>query len=175
VVLDRPGTWRAEIRTQERVLRLALTVNATATAPTPGTAAPRAPSPTPLAALGVSPICTRAPACPLHSVSLADIVGAGKPAAVMFATPARCQTQYCGPVLDELLKVMGPYQDRITFVHVEIYKASTGTDLVPTVDAWHLTSEPWLFGVDATGTIVSRIDGAFGGGEIKAVLDPLAA
>ena len=46
------------------------------------------------------PLCTQDPQCPLHSVSLDQVLGSGKPVAVMFATPARCQTQYCGPVLD---------------------------------------------------------------------------
>ena len=58
-------------------------------------------------------------------------------------------------------------------VHIEIYQKSTGTALVPTVEAWKLPSEPWLFGIDATGTVQSRIDGAFGGTEMKALLDAL--
>ena len=52
-------------------------------------------------------------ACPLHDVSLADVIGKGKPVAVMFATPALCQSQYCGPVLDELLDIMAPYHDKV--------------------------------------------------------------
>ena len=44
---------------------------------------------------------------------------------------------------------------------------------MPTLDAWHIESEPWLFGVDGAGTIQSRIDGAFGGTEMKALLDAL--
>jgi hypothetical protein len=63
-------------------------------------------------------------------VSLASLIGAGKPVAALFATPARCSSQYCGPVLDEMLHIMAPYQDRITFVHTEIYQAVTGTALV---------------------------------------------
>jgi hypothetical protein len=78
-------------------------------------------------------------------------------------------------VLDELLKVMGPYQDKVTFVHVEIYKNLTGSDYVPTVDAWNLPTEPWLFGIDAQGVVRSRIDGAFGGTEMKSLLDALVA
>ena len=65
----------------------------------------------------------------------------------------RCaQSQYCGPVLDEMLAIMGPYQDRVTFVHVDIYKSLTGRPtLSPTVEAWKLPSEPWLFGIDGAG------------------------
>jgi hypothetical protein len=140
---------------------------------TAGQAAPRAASPTPTDTLGVKPICTRQPRCPLHDQSLATVIGAGKPVAALFATPARCQSQYCGPVLDELLDVMTPYRDRVTFVHTEIYQSATGTALVPTLAAWAIESEPWLFGVDATGTIQSRIDGAFGGNEMRALLDAL--
>jgi len=61
---------------------------------------------------------------------------------------------YCGPVLDELLDVRTAYQDRITFVHVDIYKSLRGTVQSPTVRAWKLPTEPWLFTVDGAGTIV---------------------
>ena len=38
------------------------------------------------------------------------------------------------------------YSDRIDFVHVEIYENNQTTDVVPTVSAWRLGGEPWLFG-----------------------------
>ena len=174
-VLDTAGVWDdVEVKAQGERIPFTFQVNAAAVAPIVGQAAPRAASPTASDTLGVNPICTRQPMCPLHTVSLASVIGTGKPVAVMFATPARCQTQYCGPVLDEMLKIMAPYQDRITFVHVEIYQELTGTALVPTVTAWHLASEPWLFGVDGAGVIQSRLDGAFGGDEMQVLLDRLA-
>src|SRR5262249_30995851 len=135
----------------------------------------RAASPTSADPLGVNPICTRSPVCPLHTVSLASVIGAGKPVAAMFATPARCQSQYCGPVLDEMLRVMPSYEGRITFVHTEIYQSLTGTALVPTLAAWRITTEPWLIGIDGAGTVKARLDGAFGGNEIKRLLDALLA
>jgi len=163
------------VRAQGETVPFAIQVNAAPVAPVAGQAAPRAASPTLTDPLGVNPICTRQPACPLHTVSLASVIGAGKPVAALFATPARCASQYCGPVLDELLNIMDPYKDRITFVHIEIYQALTGTAHVPTVDAWRLASEPWLFGIDATGTIKSRLDGAFGGTEMEVLLDGLVS
>ncbi len=173
--LDVAGAWHVEARAAGKKIPFAIQVNPTPTAPIAGTIASRAASPTTTNSLGVDPICTRQPMCPLHTVSLADAIGAGKPVAVLFATPARCQSLYCGPVLDHLLEVKGAYGDRVTFVHVEIYEAPTGTKLSPTVDAWHIDSEPWLFGVDAGGTIRARLDGAFGGNEMKALLDGLVA
>ena len=103
------------------------------------------------------------------------MIGSGKPVAVMFATPARCQTMYCGPVLTELLGVMAPYRDRVEIVHVEIYKDQTSDALVPTVDAWKLPGEPWLFGIDGAGTVVGRLDGAFGTDEVQDLLGRLTA
>jgi hypothetical protein len=111
----------------------------------------------------------------MHTTSLSDLIGSGRPVAVMFATPALCQTATCGPVLDQLLAVRAPYEDRVSFVHVEIYKTNKGTALVPTVDAWQLPGEPWLYTVDGSGVVRGRLDGAFGRGEIVQQLDALVA
>ncbi|MEX2100593.1 MAG: hypothetical protein WEB19_04185 [Acidimicrobiia bacterium] len=174
-VLDRAGIWKVQFVAAGERVPFAIQVNARPIAPVAGQAAPRAASPTTTDTLGVSPICTRRPACPLHTVSLSSVIGAGKPVAALFATPARCSSQYCGPVLDEMLKIMDPYKDRVTFVHTEIYQSLTGTALVPTVSAWGLETEPWLFGIDAAGTIRARLDGAFGGTEMKKLLDGLVS
>ena len=136
-VFDQAGTWLGQARVGGKVANtFPQPVAATAIAPVPGQSAPRAASPTITDSLGVKPICTRVPPCPLHTVSLSDVIGTGKPVAVMFATPALCQSAYCGPVLDEMLKIMGPYQDRVQFVHVDIYKGKTLATLSPTVEAW---------------------------------------
>jgi hypothetical protein len=41
------------------------------------------------------------------------------------------------------------------------------------VRAWKLPSEPWLFTVDGAGTIVTRLDTAFGKDEMQLALDDL--
>jgi hypothetical protein len=175
VVLDQPGAWNALALTQGRRVPFALEVKPRPEAPVAGAPAPRAASPTRADTLGVKPICTRKPQCPLHDVSLAAVIGAGTPIAVMFATPALCQSQYCGPVLDELLDIRAPFADTVTFVHVEIYKSNRGADVAPTVAAWGLPSEPWFYTIDPTGTIVGRLDGAFGGDEMRSQLEALTA
>jgi hypothetical protein len=172
-VLDSPGIWQVQARAQGQRIPFTIEVNEAPAAVVPGEAAPRAASPTPTDTLGVDPICTRDPECPLHTQSLSTVIGAGKPVAALFATPARCQSAYCAPVLDEFLDTIEPYGDQIVPVHIEIYQAPTGTALVPTVEAWRLPSEPWLFGLSADGIVQSRIDGAFGGTEMKALLDAL--
>ena len=167
------GTWKGQARFSGDTTGFTMKLPATAVAPIPGAAAPRAASPTTTDALGVNPICTRKPECPLHTVSLAEVVGTGTPVAVLFATPALCTSAYCGPVLDEMLDIIGPYQDRVTFVHVDIYKSLTNNTLSPTVEAWSLPSEPWLYGIDGAGNITARLDTAFGRSEMVALFDGL--
>ena len=134
--------------------------------------APSGPSPTALDPMGVKPICTRSSTCPLHDVSLADVIGNGRPSVVMFATPASCQSQYCGPVLDQLLGVMEPYRAKgAQFSHVEIYTSNRGATRAPTVTEWGLPSEPWIYMVSGDGVIQSRLDGAFSTDEIRQHLD----
>lgn len=173
VALGTAGVWNALAITRGKRVPFAIDVKPQPEAPAVGAPAPRAASPTEADTLGVKPICTRRPQCPLHQVSLSDVVGTGKPVAVMFATPALCQSMYCGPVLDELLAIRKPFEDAVTFVHVEIYTSNKGADLAPTVEAWGLPSEPWFYTIDGAGTIVSRLDGAFGGDEMQANLEAL--
>lgn len=172
--LDEPGVWTATLEVDGQQPEVPLQVNEAAVAPTVGSTAPVAVSPTVTDPLGVEPLCTRDPDCELHSVSLDQVQGSGRPVFAMFATPARCQTQYCGPTLDLLLDEMDPFRDAVEVVHVEIYQAETGTELVPTVDAWGLETEPWAFGIDGAGMVVGRLDGAFDRTEIRQLLQQLA-
>jgi hypothetical protein len=169
------GVWNGAAIVGKRKIPFAVSVKPAAAAPSVGAPAPRAESPTNAVPLGVDPICTRRPVCPLHEQSLAQVVGAGKPVVVMFATPALCQSQYCGPVLDELLDVADDYRDAVRMVHVEIYASTRGATRSPTVSAWNLPSEPWLYAIDSAGTIRERLDGAMARKEIVGALDRLAA
>jgi hypothetical protein len=174
MTFDREGLWDGIADRDGEQLPFVIQVKPEAQAPTIGAAAPTAASPTTTNTLDVDPICTRNPACDLHTTSLDTLIGKGRPVAVLFATPARCQTQYCGPVLDSLLPLVGEYRDRVDVLHVDIYLNSRTDEVAPTVAAWGLPSEPWLFGVDASGTITARLDGAFGQDEMRNLLEQLA-
>jgi hypothetical protein len=174
-VFPQAGAWQATVKVDGQRITHAFEVQGHSQAPAPGTPGPRVASPTVTDPMGVDPICTRNPPCPLHQQSLADVLGAGKPVAVMFATPALCESRYCGPVLDDLLTLVDGFRDRITFVHVEIYTSLDGRNTLPAVQAWGLPGEPWLFGVDATGTVVARLDGAFGLDEQQQLLQRLVS
>lgn len=143
--------------------------------PIPGRPMISTPTPTVADARGVDPICTAEPACPLHEVSLDAALAEGRPVALLFATPARCQSRLCGPVLDNLLAQRDAFGDRVRFVHAEIFATRTGTGLAPAVQAYHLESEPFLFLAGADGIVRERIDNAFDRTEVAAALGRLVA
>ncbi|HEX3424667.1 MAG TPA: twin-arginine translocation signal domain-containing protein [Acidimicrobiales bacterium] len=134
------------------------------------------PTPTVSDALGVNPICTRSPMCPFHGQSLDAVMQQHLPIALVFATPALCETATCGPVLDTVVAAAPAFAGKINFVHSEIFVGLSRNDPnTPAVLAYHLQSEPVMFLADATGTVVERIDGLFGKAEVTAALSRLAA
>jgi hypothetical protein len=180
LAFDRPGPdadpWWIWVEADGLYAIAPLVVKSEPDVVAPGDAAPTAASPTITEPLGADPVCTRLPdICPLHEHSLSDLVGQGRPVVAMFSTPARCTTRVCGPTLELLLAEMATASESVDFVHVEIYQNLTSNDLIPTVDAWALPSDPWLFGIDPSGTIVVRMDGIFDQADIRAVIAQTAA
>ncbi len=180
-VFDEPGLWVGILEYDGEISPFLVPgtegegVRSQAVAPIPGDAALLTPSATFDDPLGVDPICTLDPPCPLHEKSLAEVIGAGKPVAIQFSTPARCESRYCGPVLSTFLEVIADYGDETEFVHVEIFPDFDGNEPVETVTSWGLPSEPWMYTVDADGVIVARLDGAFDRSEMRETLDQLVA
>jgi hypothetical protein len=116
---------------------------------------------------------TRVPPAPqLHEAVFSDVVGK-KPVALLFATPALCQSRVCGPVVDEALQLQARYGDRITFIHQEVYAGNdVNKGLREPLQRFGLPTEPWLFTVKADGTIAARLEGSFG---LRAFEDALKA
>ncbi|HUR17525.1 MAG TPA: hypothetical protein VMZ51_01140 [Acidimicrobiales bacterium] len=148
---------------------------AKAKVPLAGQPLPGVPTPTKADGKGVDPICTRDPQCPLHEVSLDTALGEKRPIAVLFATPARCQSRLCGPVLDNLLAHHEAFADRVRFIHVEIYASRSGEDLAPAVKSYGLAQEPFLFLAGADGVVRQRIDNAYDRAEAEQALERLTS
>jgi hypothetical protein len=134
-------------------------------------------TPTPADHRGVEPICTRDPACPFHDITLSDALSNGRPTALLISSPAYCQTNVCGPVL-ELLMEEGAGRP-MNFVHAEVYAnaAATGdvmkAELSETTTAYKLTFEPSLLVVDAKGIVADRLDFVYDRAELQVALDRL--
>lgn len=144
----------------------------------PGDPIPDLQTPTVDDARGVTPICTREPACDLHARTVAEVVAAGEPMALLVATPAFCQTAVCGPVLDVLLGVL-PDVPGVTAVHAEVYadpeSGEQPLEPAPVVEALGLPFEPVLYTVGADGVVRERLDYIFGEAEIRRALEDLVA
>ncbi len=145
----------------------------------PGDALPALATPTVDDPRGVTPICTRSPACELHQRTAADVMAAGEPMVLLVATPAFCSTVICGPVLDVLLDVL-PDVPGITAVHAEVFTdpennsvPPTPEDFAPAVTELGLAFEPVLYTVGADGIVRDRLDYIFGEEEIRSALEAL--
>lgn len=97
-----------------------------------------------------------------YELSLFEAVESG-PSVLVFATPAWCTTQTCGPLLDQVKALSAEYPD-LNYVHIEIYEnidADSFEDLVtvPAVVEWGLPSEPWVFVTDRDGIVTAAFQG----------------
>lgn len=97
-----------------------------------------------------------------YEMTVAEAVQSG-PSVIVFATPAWCTTQACGPLLDQVKALSSEYPE-LNYVHVEIYEninAASFDELmvVPSVLDWGLPSEPWVFVTDANGVVTAAFEG----------------
>ena len=110
----------------------------------------------------ISRIDTRVPPDSMHETEFADVVGE-RPVALLFATPALCESRVCGPVADIAEQLKDKYGGEVEFIHQEVYVENDPSQgLRPPLRAFNLHSEPWLFTFDAEGRIAARLEGSFG-------------
>lgn len=112
--------------------------------------------------------------------SLADAMTNGKPTVLLFATPAFCQTRFCGPSYEIANELQQKYGDQVNFVHVEIYTglpdpSRNNWEVAPAMTAFGLSTEPWLFLIDRKGIVVYRVEGLFTVDEIEQYLPSLVS
>jgi hypothetical protein len=142
--------------------------------PVAGQKAPAVQTPTTAHPMNAHPLCSRRPKpCSMHAISLDAAVRNGKPTVVVFAAPAFCQTELCGPDVEIVQGVADKHRAQANFIHVEAYTdATTPTDgkLAPALKAFHFDSEPWLYVIDKHGVVSSRLSGAFAASELASRL-----
>lgn len=190
VDLTHPGLWSVAARLgSEAIPATSFLVKDVAATPVPGEAAPRSATPT-ATQNDISAITTDPDPDPrFYELSLQDALTNGRPTVVVFATPAYCTTQACGPMLDQV-KAIAPSWPDVDFVHVEVFSVEVPEHThdeedpaphshdatlsqVPAVLQWGLPTEPWVFIVDGAGIVAARFEGTVAPGEIEAVLGRL--
>lgn len=83
----------------------------------------------------ISAVDTMQPPDPFHDTTIAAALQSGRPALVLFGTPAFCETRTCGPVMETvMLPLYQKYGAGATFIHVEPFRlqeARSGQGLCP--------------------------------------------
>jgi len=75
-----------------------------------------------------------------------------------------CTSAICGPVLEAAVRLQDKFGERVNFIHIEpwdLKTARTEGRLVPIPEftEWGLTTEPWVFIVNAQGLVHARFEG----------------
>ena len=118
---------------------------------------------------------------------MAQAVTSGRPSLIFFATPAFCQSGFCGPTMELVKSVAREYAGRVGIVNVEPYELHDTVDgLRPLLDAdghlqpvpaaeYGIPVEPYLFVVDAAGNVFAKFEGIVGSDELRAALEDVLA
>lgn len=176
-----PGAWSLVIAADgfEPTEPSLIMVNQTTTMPQVGDPAPvvatRTSEDATLAEISTDPD----PEPSFYLLSLDDALTDDRPTVIVFATPAFCTSETCGPVLDQTKETAARHPD-VDFIHVEIYEnvdAASFDDLIPVeaVGTWALPSEPWVFVTDADGLVTARFEGVLDNAELEDALAELGA
>lgn len=175
--LSTPGPWIVEVTAGNQKLETTLTALEPSELPArvvqSGEQLPAIVTPTKTNPLGVTPLCTAKPPCPLHEISLDKAMSAGRPIALLVSSPAFCQTSICGPVLDLLLDQREAFGSAVTMIHIEVYTDSTAKKTTDTLEALGLTYEPSLFLAAPDGTLSERLDFIYDTSELVEGLERL--
>jgi hypothetical protein len=162
-VTPRDGSAPAKIQAPFKVLDQSVT-------PPIGTLPPASKNEIAATPADAARLCSRVPACPLHDKVIGDLLGKGRPLVVQFSTPAFCQTRFCGPVLEVLLGQVPAYQDRVDFVHIEVWQDFQLQQIRSTVKEWNLPGEPYTFFMGRDGSVRAKLEAIFSNDELTAAL-----
>jgi hypothetical protein len=115
----------------------------------------------------------------LHSTTVAAALAAGRPVMVVVSTPVFCVSRFCGPITDTVQDLAQRHGDRMDFVHIEVWRDFEAQQLNDAAADWIWperqgdAAEPWVFLVDADGTIVRRWDNVATEHDLSQAVDDL--
>lgn len=113
----------------------------------------------------------------LHEMTIAESIRRGEPAVVVFSTPVYCVSRFCGPITDMVAELEKDYGDRANFIHVEVWREFDKTVVNKGAADWIYRRkdllEPWVYLIDADGTIAARFDNVATKGELEPLLAKL--
>jgi hypothetical protein len=94
-----------------------------------------------------------------HTATIADGLAQHKPMILYFGEPGRCPSATCGPTVKVLQQIVPQYKDSFVVEHIEIHDPAPAEVFNPVYIAFGLTSEPWVYFVNADGVVADRFEG----------------
>ena len=91
------------------------------------------------------------PVLEMNELTVPEAIATGKPVLVAIATPAYCQSRFCGPLMEAVVvPLWEEFGGEVEFVHIEpfILEAVRATGRlipIPLLEDWQLQTEPWVF------------------------------
>jgi hypothetical protein len=179
VSFDRTGFWAIEVVATlpdgETIssARLPIEINTRDATPIPGDAAPASPTLTlrdgPLTQ--ISSAFNPTPA--LYETALNEALDAGQPFVVVFSTVGYCfGSTLCQRAVDQVARLSA--QTGVLGIHSEPLTVDDGVTPIPSeagvLSDWSLQNDPWIFVVDATGTISASFELVVSDDELLAAL-----
>ena len=182
VDFDRTGDWGAELDAEIEGERRRLRVqpfNVLERTPEPqaGDTLPESPHVTLRDTDDISAVSSMAEPIPeLNELTVAEAVATGKPVLVAIATPAYCQSRFCGPLMEAVVvPLWEEFGGEVQFVHVEPYeldevRATGRLVAIPLLEDWQLQTEPWIFIAARGGAVTAKFEGVASLADVRAAL-----
>jgi hypothetical protein len=168
---DRVGAWRLDIALDTgggsvEVVQVSFEVRESPLAPAVGAKALRSVNKTARDVQRLTQLTTGTLLdAELYQTTIADAVASGRPTIVVFASPAFCATEVCGPQVDVLKELKDRYKGQANFIHVDFYDNPEEIQgdlsravLSPVVAEWRLPSIEWTFIIDESGVVTGRFE-----------------
>ncbi|MYB43242.1 MAG: hypothetical protein F4X76_13915 [Chloroflexi bacterium] len=183
VEFDRTGDWAAsldvEIEGERRRGLLVQPFNVLERTPEPqvGDALPESRHLTLRDGADISAVSSMTEPVPaMNELTVPEAVATGGPVLVAIATPAYCQSRFCGPLMESVVvPLWEEFGDTVQFVHVEPYELETVRSSgrlvpVPLLEDWRLQTEPWVFIAGRGGVVTAKFEGVASLEEVRAAL-----
>lgn len=115
----------------------------------------------------------------LHRTTVAGAVAAGRPAVVVFSSPAFRQSRFSGDLTELVADLAAEHNGRAAFIHVELWRDFPERELNAAAADWlrrpgGVVISPWVFVVDRDGRIAARFDNVVSRADLEAALDRVA-
>ena len=106
-----------------------------------------------------------------HDATIQQGLDQHKAMVLYIGEPGRCVSQSCGPTVQVLQQIFPKYRDSMLFEHIEVHYPAQANSFSPIYTAFGLTSEPWVYFINAQGVVSDRFEGFVTADELQSAAD----